>query len=47
MEISEIRTAAPTEGRSAVELETFSLLDRLHIPYAWVGPRDRRHHRRL
>ena len=37
MEISEIRTAAPTEGRSAVELETFSLLDRLHIPYAWVA----------
>ena len=29
MEISEIRTAAPAEGRAAVELETFALLDRL------------------
>ena len=37
MEISEIRTAAPAEGRAAVELETFALLDRLHIPYAWVA----------
>ena len=35
MEISEIRTAAPAEGRAAVELETFALLDRLRIPYAW------------
>ena len=37
MEISEIRTAAPAEGRAAVELETFALLDRLRIPYAWVA----------
>ena len=37
MEISEIRTAAPAAGRAAVELETFALLDRLHIPYAWVA----------
>ena len=37
MEISEIRSAAPAEGRAAVELETFALLDRLHIPYAWVA----------
>ena len=37
MEISESRTAAPAEGRAAVELETFALLDRLHIPYAWVA----------
>ena len=37
MEISEIRTAAPAEGRAAVELETFALLDRLHSPYAWVA----------
>ena len=36
MEISEIRTAAPAEVRAAVELETFALLDRLRIPYAWV-----------
>ena len=37
MEISESRTAAPAEGRAAVELETFALLDRLRIPYAWVA----------
>ena len=37
MEISEIRTAAPAEGRAAVDVETFALLDRLHIPYAWVA----------
>ena len=37
MEISETRPAAPAEGRAAVELETFALLDRLHIPYAWVA----------
>ena len=37
MGISEIRTAAPAEGRAAVELETFALLDRLRIPYAWVA----------
>lgn len=37
MEISEIRTAAPAEGRAAVELETFALLDRLGIPYTWVA----------
>ena len=37
MEISEIRTAAPAEGRAAVELETFALLARLGIPYTWVA----------
>ena len=37
MEISESRTAAPAEGRAAVELETFALLDRLGIPYTWVA----------
>ena len=36
MEISEIFTAAPTEGRSEVELACFALLDRLEIPYQRV-----------
>ena len=37
MEISDVKTAAPSQGRCAVELETFALLDRLGIPYTWVA----------
>ena len=38
MEISESRTAAPAEGRAAVELETFALLDRLGLPDTGAQP---------
>ena len=37
MRVSQVYTAAPSEERCAVEMETFALLDRLHIPYAWVA----------
>lgn len=37
MEISDVKTTAPSQGRCAVELETFALLDRLGIPYTWVA----------
>lgn len=37
MRVSQVYTAAPSEERCAVEMETFSLLDRLGIPYTWVA----------
>ena len=37
MRVSQVYTAAPAEGRAAVEMETFALLDRLGIPYTWVA----------
>ena len=36
MEISEIFTTAPTDGRCDVEMASFALLDELGIPYARV-----------
>ena len=38
MRVSQVYTAAPSEERCAVEMETFALLDRLGIPYTWVAP---------
>jgi len=35
--VSQVYTAAPSEERCAVEMETFALLDRLGIPYTWVA----------
>ena len=37
MRVSQVYTAAPSEERCAVEMETFALLDRLGIPYTWVA----------
>ena len=37
MQVSQVYTAAPSEERCAVEMETFALLDRLGIPYTWVA----------
>ena len=37
MRVSQGYTAAPSEERCAVEMETFALLDRLGIPYTWVA----------
>ena len=37
MPVSQVYTAAPSEERCAVEMETFALLDRLGIPYTWVA----------
>ena len=37
MRVSQVYTAAPSEERCAVEMETFALLDRLGMPYAWVA----------
>ncbi len=36
MEISPLYTSAPTGDRCAVELASFALLDRLHIPYTRI-----------
>ena len=36
MQLSELYTTAPTEGRCAVEMETFALLDNLSIPYTRI-----------
>ena len=37
MRVSQVYTAAPSEERCAVEMETFALRDRLGIPYTWVA----------
>ena len=37
MRVSQVYTAAPSEERCAVEMETFALLDRLGVPYTWVA----------
>ena len=37
MRVSQVYTAAPSEERCAVEMETFALLDRLGIPYTGVA----------
>ena len=37
MRVSQVYTAAASEERCAVEMETFALLDRLGIPYTWVA----------
>ena len=37
MRVSQVYTAAPSDERCAVEMETFALLDRLGIPYTWVA----------
>ena len=37
MRVSQVYTAAPSEERCAVEMETFALLARLGIPYTWVA----------
>lgn len=36
MNISQIYDAAPTDERSAVEMHTYEMLEKLHIPYTRV-----------
>ena len=38
MQISDVKNAAPSQGRCAVELETFALLDRLGLPDTGAQP---------